>query len=899
MRRIFVPLLLLIGLLLYWWPFAKQQQPPTKKQTPESLSASSPTPKAPPRRQITLQEIMELSGDGYTQDPTGALTLQGQVLNEAGAPVADAQVGISSLPARQAITDKEGRFLFDNLLERDYYLIASKDDLYGDAIAPVTKDEIPVTIRVYTGKSVEVTVLDAIDRKPISNAQISWGMFLPREEITNPEGKATLRGLGPWEFFQVFADGYGPQGFMAQTNAAGGVGTQTVLLSPGAAVSGVVLAPDGKPVSQARIFVESDAGVMFRDDAHPIISDAEGKWSIPALGAGPHLFIGRHPRFAEGTSEQILLDGKTPKTDVVIRLEPSGVLTGQVQDRKGQGVAGAEVIVEDNIGASRSARRNTFTKSDGSFSVEGLHLSQLLVGAASDGRSASPGKVDLTSGSASVTLVLDIDGEITGTVVDQNGEPIADASVRAMPLEFLSDRTRWQMMIPRQARTDPDGRFIMTSVAEGAEYRLDAEFPKMRQKSDEGDLIKAKAGDKNVKIVLQELGGITGKLQFEDGSTPKTFNVGAYTEGLSSFSETNGSFTVNEVTACKQVVFFSGPEFQDKRSPRIEVKPGEVFDLGTITVSRGKTVRGVVLSDGKPVEGATVAASTFIGGSGSRLDPDDELNARDRTLSKADGSFEIKGLTEMDELSVLAEHPTLGRSAVQSVPKGRGDVTLELTLSKGGKVEGIITYAGKPVEATAVAFLTTGEGNFVTNSGPNGKYQFTQLAPGDYELGAYYATESQSSGKQPSRKVVALHVEEGKTQKINIDIPAGIDVTVNPTKDGITADHVTIRLIAQTITAKDTEELWAKLEALPKSQVFTGYLVVRIPGSAPTPVVFKDVPAGLYTLCVGQNPSNEEKATMSDEERRAPRPIVCQPQEIKTEPKEQRIDIALPSSSRD
>ena len=542
----------------------------------------------------------------------------------------------------------------------------------------------------------------------------------------------------------------------------------------------------------------------------------------------------------------------------------------------------------------RWVQRNAFTDDSGAFRVEGLPLTKLKVAAHTvEGKSATVVKVDLSQGSAEVTLTLDVDGVISGLVVDQDGTPIAEAVVGAMPVDFLTEREKWSGLFPTPTLTDADGRFALQGMVEGAEYQMSAEFPKMTQGGNMRDVMLAKTGDTNVKIVLKTLGVIKGRVQFEDGSTPKTFTIFAFTASPSTFTDTNGAFEIGEAPPGKLIAYLSGPDFMDKRTEQFELKPGETLDIGVIVVSRGRVVRGVVLSEGKPVANATVAVATFLSGTGGKLEAEEEYNKNERALTKEDGRFEFRGLDNDENLSAIAEHPTLGRSQTIQIPKGAGEENIELALSPGGVLEGKASYAGKAIEATIAAYPIGSAAQFSTRSGPDGKYRFELLAPSSYEVAAMYTPQGGSASKQPASKIVKLTMEANKTKRLDLDIPVGINVTVNPTRNGVTAGETLIYLVSQTITAKNTEELTLIMDGLTKAQYSTGSTRVRVSGATATPVTFSDVPIGSYTICVVQNSSTEESFAMSEAEREAPRPVWCKPQEISAAPKELSVLIEL------
>src|SRR3569833_1740300 len=59
-----------------------------------------------------------------------------------------------------------------------------------------------------------------------------------------------------------------------------------------------------------------------------------------------------------------------------------------------------------------------------------------------------------------------------------------------------------------------------------------------------------------------------------------------------------------------------GPSFQS-RGQTVLVEPGKTTDVGTITVTKGRTLGGIVTADGNPVPIATIYAGRQIFGSGT------------------------------------------------------------------------------------------------------------------------------------------------------------------------------------------------------------------------------------------------------------------------------------------
>jgi hypothetical protein len=893
-RTLPVLLLLVLGVILYFL-FATKETPNKKnlltQQEPSSASQKAKQ-KSSPTQRVNPQNIQNAIGADFEDDPIGALQVDGQVVDEEGKGLEGALIGISSSPPRQTVSGKDGIFSFDKLVGRMYYLEAHKGELQGNASLLLNEEALPVTIRMQRGASAEITVLDEVERKPIANAEITWGWMTQLSVMTNEEGKALVQGLDDWAFLSVRAEGYNPNNTNVQLNSvAGSITKKTVLMAKGAKVSGVVLDPEGKPVSGARVDGDGNDGWggSFGDDFHKIISD-------PAVSAGTYRFSARSDAFAMGYSEPTILDGKTAVDGVIIRVEPSGLLTGKVVSADGAPVVGAVVRAREDKTSRRGESRRAYSDTEGKFTIKGLPKKALVVGATSvDNNLATPVKTDLTDGNAEVTLTIDVAGIISGMVVDLQGNPIADATVRASPVTFMKDE-KWMMMRPRGANSDIDGRFEIKGVIAGEEFSMSAELTGMSFGAswrDKGVQVFAKAGDAGVRLVLKPLSKIKGKVQFADGTVPKEFSVDVGFESKGDFTDADGgSFELEKVNPGKQTANIEGPSFSYKRSKPFEVKPGETTDIGTIIVASGRVVQGRVLLDGQPVENATVVVDSYVGGSGARLDEEQDYNKKNRALTNAEGLFIIKGLESDDELTAIAEHPTKGRSKPVKIAKSSGEATVELNLLAGGSVEGVVTRAGKPYPGYVQSsdMERTGAG-FSTSVGVDGKFRFDFLTAGTYELTAY---GERTLSKNPAEKTVSVTIEVGKTKKVSIVVPVGILLTVNPMRDGKLLNRIVLTMVKQSINPKNTDELDALLKPMPRDQVINGYSF-SLPGSPASPMIFADVAPGEYTLCLHQSPEEDVYENMSDEERKAPSPIFCQPHTITNAPSEQTINVELPA----
>ncbi|MEO8551025.1 MAG: carboxypeptidase regulatory-like domain-containing protein, partial [Kofleriaceae bacterium] len=144
-RKLWAALAVVIvaGLVGWWW----HQRSGTPAAPHDSAGSAAPPPRAPepprPRGEVDPQPRVVVD-----DDPTGALRLEGQVIDTDDQPVAGAKVTISSRPARTAVTEADGGFAFDALVGRTYTLVArAPHGVAGPVTARLTEKSPPVIMK--------------------------------------------------------------------------------------------------------------------------------------------------------------------------------------------------------------------------------------------------------------------------------------------------------------------------------------------------------------------------------------------------------------------------------------------------------------------------------------------------------------------------------------------------------------------------------------------------------------------------------------------------------------------------------------------------------------------------------------------------------------------------------
>lgn len=161
--------------------------------------------------------------------------------------------------------------------------------------------------------------------------------------------------------------------------------------------------------------------------------------------------------------------------------QQTGSVEGRVTNSQtGEGVSGATLhlnFIGPRIGGANSTGpQSASSGADGTFRFDNLQDGAYFITADCTGYSAmhpNPKSITLAQGQSvtDISIQLDPQGGIHGRVVDDEGNPVGDASVEALSIYKLRGKSH----IRRSAlgQTDPAGNFTLKGIAPG-KYYLDA-----------------------------------------------------------------------------------------------------------------------------------------------------------------------------------------------------------------------------------------------------------------------------------------------------------------------------------------------------------------------------------------------------------------------------------------
>ncbi len=702
----------------------------------------------------------------------GSLLLEGQIIDSQGVPVESAEVRVLGWPDKIFTTNSDGTFSFPNMPEGPLSLSARAGNLVGGPHNHLlTAESDPVVLRLFMGSRLNVKVVDE-SGNPVANSQVRTS--LGHLASTNTEGLVSFRGARNTVEVSASAAGYAASGTTVQIPKGGSETSAELMLIHGTAALGHVVNERGQPVVGARIVPYTPSEMRSGASHNWSVSDDGGVFRFETVPKGIFQFTALHPDYAPSTTTPISFDGATLRSDLEIVMSPGATISGRVVDSSKSGVASATVrMVVDNADVGPGNIRATKSDESGAFTLTGLPRETVsLIAEATTGTSSAT-TIDLLTKTEVSNLLIQLDqvGRITGIVVDETGEPVPEVKVVSWPDSKTVTSEREAFLAgERVAHSDGAGKFTLGPLEDGV-YEVVAITGNAGY-----DLpVSAKPGTDLIELVVPTAGAISGGVEFTDGGRPNLIAIELTRPPATPFS--GDKFSMQDITPGRYRVRIRGPEFTETSVGEVEIGPGQQVDLGTIQVSRGRTVSGRVIdANGSPVSRATVAiGKQLIGDSNSMLASGidngvaEELGLKVlQTDERGEFSFPAMG---DEDLVVAAEHPRVGRSQAVRIPTGSANAKIELTTISEGQLSGVATRGGTPAAKLRVAAVQPGANQqFATAfTNDNGAFQFAKLAPGDYTI---TLTETLPSGMR-SFTSQTVSVAPGQSQKTTADLLGG------------------------------------------------------------------------------------------------------------------------------
>lgn len=614
-------------------------------------------------------------------------------------------------PPRSVAVHDDGRFLIAGLPSGVYELRASRDDDVAEPVAPLVLepgDHREVTLALGAGAAMEGAVVDAVTRAPVANARVVVAedalSSAPRALYADARGRFRVPGLlRRVHQVSVRASGYAPRTGVAVDPVSG---LATVALDRAAVIEGRVVDGHGDPVANTQVELSvrdhdgavtwlSGATVAFRealfgaqargpralvpagelgvmpgrvpliprapmpagitvDRAAPgFTTGADGTFRIEEVPPGVVVVTANHPAYVRGDSDGRLVRAGE-RAELTVTLHRGGTLDGRVVSERGFPLRNTQVEIRSS---TDPIPRRVFTLEDGTFRVPSVRGHVALV-ALAGARVAARAEVDVLD-DAVVPVTLTVPGSlrrIEGRVTDTRGFPVAGASVSLTSL----DRSTLGSAV---TITHADGTFD-TVMGGTRGLNLEVRHPEYAPRG-------LRVDDVSRPLRVELSAGASLELELRsDGCMTGSARVELRTPcgpARSTVAERDTA-RIERLCAGRTVLVVDAPGcMRAERSVMLPV-------TGLVRLDRVELVAGggaegdVVDAHGEPVAGAIIA----------RIDaPPEALTGTARSDRR--GAFLVVNLPEGD-VSVVAWHPTLGRSLPTVVRVLRGTVARAVRL---------------------------------------------------------------------------------------------------------------------------------------------------------------------------------------------------------------------------
>ena len=678
-------------------------------------------------------------------------SISGQVVDEFGNPISNATVIAYLFDDTQIIksgwTDTNGNYSINNLNSGDYIVkiyaggwISQQRAEYVTVTAPDDTSQINFTLRF--GGSISGTVLDE-QGNPITIARVC---AIPVNSImsgriyyvVNANGNYNIIGLDSGDYIiEVQAESWIIQQRTEHVTAPDNTGNINFTLKKGGSITGRVLDEQGQPIVNAKVYVSTTTKPSY---SFYRTTDDTGNYVINSLSSGTYaVYVNAAGWVSEKQIIKVEVVAPNDTSNINFTLQRGGSISGKVVDESGNPISNAMVtayIIEDeNLFISSNFGE---TDTQGNYIIRdlinGKYRIKVKASGWADQEYSTYVIVNSPDDTSQINFTLHPGGSISGTVSDEQGNPIVNADVNALP---VNDNSLWYY-----SHTDANGKYFITGLESG-DYIVYAQSNGWIQQQKE-DPVNVTVPQKveNINFTLKKGASISGQVLDDHGqpvvqaSVYLTLIQTPSYRYSGSITDDNGNYVIQSIPSGSYEVQVSadGWIFQRYFHSVEVVAPSDISNIN-FTMQRGGRVSGHVLNEqGQPIVKANVYIfSTQIPSNYYSSTTDDTGNYTIQSLPS--GKYEVNVSANgwirqkySDWVEVLA-------------PNDTGNINF--TMPRGGSISGqVLDEQGQPiVKANVYIFskqipydsysgTTDDTGNYVIQSLPSGSYGINVNANG-------------------------------------------------------------------------------------------------------------------------------------------------------------------------
>lgn len=663
----------------------------------------------------------------------------GRVTDESGVPVPGARVHLHAVSDTRAVTTKDGRFRLRRLeparnaeleAEKVGFARARRPGLQLKAGASTL---VPDLILRH-GLRVVGTVVDP-SGSPVAGVEVRAASEAEKAKLdsrfgeppplpdasSDARGRFELAGLDPGEYRVVlWRDGFADR-------SVAGLGVKRdgpnqwapIVLTPGAAIDGLVTTGDGKPIEGAHV-------TAFLEPGRPrsANSDNQGRFHLEDLAP-------QHPAelwvSAEGFVPARGRRATPPSANVKVSLTAASMLAGRVEDAltKVPLHAFSLALLPASVLEDHPASED-FRSEEGRFVLNNIAPGQWSVRTSAPGYAPAVFPVgELMAGETREGLVFAVrEGcSLSGRVVDPRHRGIAEARLVIHPRDTAGNDDSELYDDPEDPRTstDGEGRFRLQGLSSG-KSKLEVSHQGFQTTTREVDPV----SEPSVEVVLESGGSrIAGRLVAGDGRT---------TMAGEEIDLTGSSRSEIEKTGADGSFAFENLADGSYRIRAAGIKPREV------SIVEGRSVEDLVL---ERMSGALIRG-TVAGLPPSRLGLLRVTGIGDgyfaETATDEQGHFVLR---DVPAGSVRVGASTRGRPLqfvrrIVEIADGAGEIFVELVFQGSSCASGRVILGGRPVSGVMVVAIAQPVGaespRAITMTDDRGFYELEGLADGDYQV---------------------------------------------------------------------------------------------------------------------------------------------------------------------